>query len=89
MVMMAVDCWAERLGNSGGGHLVVMVGNGDRIGLCCDGDRMVVDVWDWGQLSGGRGGVGDVGKCCWCHRWCRLVMPVWCRWRWWKLGVGG
>ena len=59
--MMAVDCWAEKLGGSGG-RLVVMVGDGDRIGLCCDGDQMVVDAWGWGQLSGERGGVGDVGK---------------------------
>ena len=46
------------------GHVVAVVGIGDRIGLCCDGDRMMVDVWSWGQLNGGRG-VGDVGKCCW------------------------
>ena len=44
VVMMAGDCWAGRLGNSGGGHVVVVVGIGDRVGLCCDGDRMMVDV---------------------------------------------
>ena len=60
MVIVAVDYWAERLGDAGGGRLVVMVGDGDQIGMCCDGDRMVVDAWGWGQLSGGRGGVGDL-----------------------------
>ena len=78
VVMMAGDCWAGRLGNSGGGHVVVVVGI----------ERIMVDVWGWGQLSGGRG-VGDVGKCCWCHRWCRLALSMWCRWCWWKLGVVG
>ena len=53
--MMADDCWAERLGGSGGGRLVVMVGDGDRIGLCCDGGRIIFDAWGRGQLGGGRG----------------------------------
>ena len=74
--------WAE-LGDDGGwwwigmgagqfwnGHLVAVVGIGDRVELCCGGGRIVVDSWSWGRLNGGRGDV--VG-----NRWCELVLPMW------------
>ena len=51
-----------------GGHVVVVVGIGERIGLCCDGDRMMVDVWGWvgEELVTLASAVGVIDGADWC-----------------------